>query len=586
MTSIIQWNCRGYNGNFEELKTLLSFTRGPACVCLQETFHGILNPQPPRNYSLVSAPSIVPFRPGVRASRGVITLVHSDVPYHPLTLTTTLEAVAIRLQIQSKPYTVCNLYLSPTENVTGRQLQDLIAQLPRPFLVLGDFNARHPTWGDDTHNPRGRIVAEFLLTSDVCLLNTGHPTHFHVQTASLSCIDLSFSSPDCFTDFLWEREDDLYGSDHFPLLLTCHRPAPPPEDQEPRYLFHRANWNLFRRLTRTPPDLSANDSAVADQLEAFLTYIHGAARLAIPMSVPGRGSPVPWWTAECARTHRVRKSARRRYQRTRSDIDRIALNRATAIARHTKRQARRQSWRDFVSSINSTTPISKVWKKISKISGKYRRDPIPCIHHQGELVVEPASVADLLAAHMAGVSSTDFYTASFNTLRQREERRGLNFHGTGDEPYNSPITLTEFLSALRKCKNTASGSDGISYLMLKHLSISGKSCLLRLFNFIFASHTFPPSWRSALLLPFRKPNKPPTSVDNYRPIALTSCLCKLLEKILNARLVYHLESSGFFAPSQYGYRKFRGTLDSLATLQTAILAAFSAGNTSRLCFLI
>ena len=43
------------------------------------------------------------------------------------------------------------------------------------------------------------------------------------------------------------------------------------------------------------------------------------------------------------------------------------------------------------------------------------------------------------------------------------------------------------------------------------------------------------------LLP--KPGKDPAKPNNYRPIALTSCLCKTLERIINKKLTWFLESN-------------------------------------------
>ena len=217
--AVVQWNCRGYYGNFEDLKTLLMHLNGPACICLQETFHGNKIPYPPKGYTALSAPAVVAYAPHVRPSRGVLTLVKTTIPYYQINLNTTLEAIAIRFNI-GKEYTICNVYITPTEVVTKLDLQNLINQLPQPYLLIGDFNARNNLWGDSQENSHGRIVEDFLLDSDVCLLNTGAPTHFHVQTATESCIDLAFASPDALTDFNWKPLDDNYNSDHYPILLA------------------------------------------------------------------------------------------------------------------------------------------------------------------------------------------------------------------------------------------------------------------------------------------------------------------------------------------------------------------------------
>ncbi len=106
--------------------------------------------------------------------------------------------------------------------------------------------------------------------------------------------------------------------------------------------------------------------------------------------------------------------------------------------------------------------------------------------------------------------------------------------------YNSPFTISELTSALYSCHSTREEPDHIHYLMLKHLPLSSLTFLLALFNHVWTKGDFPPpSWREALILPFVKSGKPAFLPNDYRPIALTNCLCKLLERKVNFRLMWH-----------------------------------------------
>ena len=93
-----------------------------------------------------------------------------------------------------------------------------------------------------------------------------------------------------------------------------------------------------------------------------------AAKDRIPQTkgMPSR-RPVPWWIEQCTIANRERKTALRRYQRTRLMVDKIAYSRARAKARLVKRTAKKASWQDYVSRINDNTPAKKVWKRINKI---------------------------------------------------------------------------------------------------------------------------------------------------------------------------------------------------------------------------
>jgi hypothetical protein len=58
-----------------------------------------------------------------------------------------------------------------------------------------------------------------------------------------------------------------------------------------------------------------------------------------------------------------------------------------------------------------------------------------------------------------------------------------------------------------------------------------------------------------------KPGKNPTIAESYRPISLTTCLCKVLERIVNKRLVYILEERNLLPSQQYGFRKNKSTTE-------------------------
>ena len=52
-------------------------------------------------------------------------------------------------------------------------------------------------------------------------------------------------------------------------------------------------------------------------------------------------------------------------------------------------------------------------------------------------------------------------------------------------------------------------------------------------------------------------------MENYRPVSLSSQVCKLLEVIIRDTLVYHLKSNQLIVNSQHGFRKGRSCLTNL-----------------------
>ncbi len=80
------------------------------------------------------------------------------MPFTLFNVNSPLEVVAGRIHLQ-RFYTVVSLYIPPNTPADGKVFYSLFRQFPPPFLVLGDFNGRHPLWGDSVTNPRGTMLA-------------------------------------------------------------------------------------------------------------------------------------------------------------------------------------------------------------------------------------------------------------------------------------------------------------------------------------------------------------------------------------------------------------------------------------------
>jgi hypothetical protein len=79
------------------------------------------------------------------------------------------------------------------------------------------------------------------------------------------------------------------------------------------------------------------------------------------------------------------------------------------------------------------------------------------------------------------------------------------------------------------------------------------------------------------VIPILKPGKDPKVTDSYKLISLTSCLCKLMERMVNRRLVHILEEKKLLPKQQFGFRKNRSTIDVLNILNTHITDAIRKG---------
>ena len=74
---------------------------------------------------------------------------------------------------------------------------------------------------------------------------------------------------------------------------------------------------------------------------------------------------------------------------------------------------------------------------------------------------------------------------------------------------------------------------------------------------------------------FKNVGERPTA-KNYHPVSLLSVVSKVFEKLVNNRIVDHLEKCGLLSDNQYGFRPSRSTADLLTVVSDRIARAFNS----------
>ena len=80
--------------------------------------------------------------------------------------------------------------------------------------------------------------------------------------------------------------------------------------------------------------------------------------------------------------------------------------------------------------------------------------------------------------------------------------------------------------------------------------------LTHLFQQSLTTGDIPQEWKSAFVTPIFKKGKR-YDPSNYRPVSLTSVVCKTLEHILVSQIMKHLETNSILCNNQYGFRARR-----------------------------
>ena len=564
--SIIQWNCRGLRPNFTDFR-LLCDKYNPIVCCLQETFLSS------DDYVIrcFSSYHLVIRDVGDRPCGGVSVLVRDSIPHSECTLNTTLQARAVTIST-SKTITVCSLYLPPSENLNIVLLNQLVDQLPTPFIICGDFNGHSITWGCESNNSRGRKIDDFITTHDsLCLLNDGSFTYLHPASGTFTAIDLSLCSPTIFTDVNFRVASDSYGSDHFPIILEIGVSLP---DPLPRWNFRRADWVHFIQLCREKLTLDTVEM-YEEPIVVFTDMLCNIAKETIPRSVTKPKKRCnPWFNKDCKDALKERQRALHKFEKNINAENLSNFRIARAKARRICRASKRESFHKYVSRITPRTTMTSVWDMVHRIGGKYKSTTVSHLCVNNNKITDTQEISDTLAQSFAYNSSTQNYSNSFNRHRGAKERAQIDFDIDELLVYNELFTLHELKQALQKSHDTSPGSDTVHYQPLKHLPEQSLLLLLFVFNTIWITQDFPNSWRDAIIIPIPKPGKDSSNPCNYRPIALTSCLCKTMERMVNQRLVWFLEKNNILTKHQSSFRKKRSTTDHLVKLESTIRDAF------------
>ena len=215
---------------------------------------------------------------GDKASGGVAVIVNNSVPHHSVKLDSSLQAVAVGISL-NKTITLCSVYLPLSSPIEIKKPDHLIDQLPKPFILMGDFNSHHTLWGCLDTNDEGRIIEDIVTKQDLVVLNDKSSTYLQPATGSYSSLDLSICSPEICPDFNWKVVDDLHGSDHFPIEIS--EVGPSVQQRPQRWKLHKGNWEQFRVHCEQTFHPNAFEDC-ENPAELFTSLLYSAAQKSIP----------------------------------------------------------------------------------------------------------------------------------------------------------------------------------------------------------------------------------------------------------------------------------------------------------------
>ncbi|KAF7568414.1 hypothetical protein PtrM4_130270 [Pyrenophora tritici-repentis] len=434
------------------------------------------------------------------------------------------------LWIEANGYRILNVYRQPQNDSTFQYLTALTP--PRNCLIGGDLNARHELFepGSTSAN-RGAEIARWATQNDIPYIGeAGNPTHRagHVLDVSFSNIPFARTTV---------REDMYTGSDHFTLVTVSFQ----------------AEGERFAGLVQlyTVGVQPISNSAPADVIDASIARITQAIGDAMHAAgTPNRekGHSAPWWTEDC-------RVAYKRHIQEKSDYGQ-SPSEATRAFLATVRKAKRTYWQQRIDGCNNDKDLYKLvgWHKLS-----FDQRDTPLVI-EGRTITAPLEKAEALREAIL-----DRFSAEDDLL---EPPPLDNDPQTTPLPWDTYISMEETERYVIGVSSTSPGPDQVTVRLLKACWEHIRHLVLGIYRACMEQGHYPAAWKTVEVAMIPKVGKKDkSSPRSMRPIALSSCLGKGLERIIARRIAHTAMAFDILSPQHGGALPKRSAMD-LATAFT------------------
>ncbi len=193
----------------------------------------------------------------------------------------------------------------------------------------------------------------------------------------------------------------------------------------------------------------------------------------------------------------------------------------------------------------------------------------------------------------AEVRADPLLAEELNTFYGRFECNGgatllISASGNSRQSSNHVITVSEdeVRRELRRVNvRKAAGPDGITgTVVLRSCADQLAGLFTSIFNESLATSVVPTSFKKSVIIPVPK-NSKPSCLNEYRPVALTSTVMKVFERLLKKQICSSIPAT--LDPLQFAYRPNRSTDDAISQVLHSSLTHIDSknGNYVRLLFI-
>ena len=516
----------------------------------------------------------------------------------------------VEVEVRGRLIRLASLYIPPSGSGGILDPSFLHEALDRRCAVLaGDLNARSEALGCRTTNAHGDDLADFLLEENgneaTVLTDPSTPSFTHRSVAFVDSIDWALATPTA-SRFLCGSFGSDVGSDHLPVLVRFSTPGPAAPRSSPARRWRTTrltDWQPFRAavddalaesglVNARPPTTPDELEETAQKLQEALT---DAAEETLTRSRPISDSarlPFPWMVVQLVRLrHRLRRKLCQRPTdelRRRLNVTRQTLQRE--LEAHSR--ARLEAKARFFAAGPSRQGL-EFWRAIRQWFRGPRADTPALRTPDGNTALTPAERAEAFAGHLEqafGGSEDPSFEEAFRISTEAEVAADADLQPLHslppadedddpdeDDPARSVSPAEVWLQLRQLRSGKAPGLDGLSPDILRNCPMTVVPVLAAVFTASLRLGHYPSRWRHSAICLLPKPGKPLTSPADFRPIALCSCIGKLLERLFARRLQALSLRRRLLPAEQSAFLPGRDTTEQLLLLTQRAGQAMNAG---------
>lgn len=548
---IAAWNANGLKNHINEIILFLNLNKIDVLLISEShsTIHTMIKIP---NYSVYYA-----HHPDGTAHAGSALIIRSALDHYILEPYTTNKIQSTVVQIKAFPWplNIGAIYSPPKHAISVEEYEDFFLTLDSHFLIAGDWNAKHTTWGSRLITPKGRNLLKAIQQLHLKYLSTGEPTYWPTDLNKIPDL-LDFAVTKGISDVHSAIESNLdLSSDHSAIIITLSTnliwKTPPPK------LFTKeTNWKEFQQYINRNINLALRlqtATEIDDAVEYITKLIQEAAWAATPQRhrITQDKHNVPLHIRQLITEKR---RARGKWQRTRNPRDKTTLNRLTRRLHNALTENRNETFKYYVSNLSPED--HSIWKATKKINRPIT--PIPPIRKRDRSWARSnEEKANTFAEHLAQVFTP---LPSNNPIFDSLIEEYLNSPGQLSLPPRL-FTPAEVWREIRLTNShKAPGYDLIVGKVLKELPRKPVVLLTTIYNSILRLGHFPLQWKYARVIMIAKPGKPPQETNSYRPISLLPLLSKIFERLLLNRINETLPKDELLPKHQFGFRERHSTI--------------------------